>query len=71
MAQQPWSQNFILRMKGLVMKDLSRETSMVNSAFLKEPMDTRLENVFEGKPKTKRARREVRSLFKNPDEIDG
>lgn len=37
---------------------------MINSAFLKEYLDSRVESVFEWRLKKKRARREVRGLFK-------
>lgn len=40
------------------MKDLSRETSMINSEFLKEYLDTRVESVLEGRQKKKKKSRE-------------
>ena len=56
------------------MKDLSRETSMINSEFLKEYLDTRVESVFEGRQKKKKKQQGERwseVSLKSPGETDG
>lgn len=57
------------------MKDLSRETSMINSEFLQEYLDTRVERVFEGrqekKKKKEQGERWLEVSLKSPGERDG